>query len=140
MELVKQIKHAKNLNVHQLSQYNDMVQPYEKDLHDFMQTIYGDLIQYFSTYLKCIAKPVYVMIQDPSKICECEHEINIIHQHLEITILQPIQNKIKMFIRHQNLEFIKMVTLYFMLNIPMIIHLYSNKLDQLYHLIDKQKR
>ncbi len=139
MELVNQIKRAKKLNVSQLRQYNDMIHPHESILRDFMQTIYSDLIHYFSIYLKSIATPVYSMIQGDTKKWECENEINNIRHHLELTILNPIQDKLKTFIRYKNLEFIKMVTLYFMLNIPMIIHLYSDKLDQIYHLIDKHR-
>ncbi len=140
MELVKQIKHAKQLNVSQLSRYNEQIQPYCMDLHEFMQTIYSDLITYFSTYLKNIAFHVHTMIHDRSKLWECEQNINTIRNDLELTMLEPIQHKLKNFVRYKNLEYIKMVSLYFMLNIPMIIHLYTEKIDKLHILIDKQKR
>lgn len=139
MELVKQIKHAKKLNVKQLCQYNEMIQPYSIHLDDFMKSIYNDLIHYFSSYLTSISSHVYILIQDQSRAWECENKIIKIRHDLELTILEPIQHKFKLFIRNKNLEFIKIVTLYFMLNIPMIIHLYSDKVEQIYRLIDKHK-
>jgi hypothetical protein len=140
MELVKQIKQSKKLNFNQLFEYNHMVQPYEPQLREFIQIIYHDLTMYYSTYLRNIACYVHTMIHDVSRMLECENKINMIRQNLEVTMLQPIHNKLKDFIRFKNLEFIKIVTLYFMLNIPMIIHLYSEKIDKLHCLMNKQKR
>jgi hypothetical protein len=140
MELIKQIKHAKQLNVSQLCTYYEQIQPYCLDLHEFMQSIYCDLMMYFSTYLRNVACYVHTMIHDKSKIWECEQHINTIRNHLELTMLDPIQHKLKNFIRYKSLDYIKMVTLYFMLNIPMSIHLYTEKIDRLHKLIDKQKR
>jgi hypothetical protein len=54
-------------------------------------------------------------------------------------MLNPIQNKLRDFIRNKSLEFIKIVIFYFMLNIPMIIHLYNEKIDKLFKIIEHQK-
>jgi hypothetical protein len=140
MELVKHIQYAKQLNFSQLCKFKDMIQSYEHELHDVMQIIYQDLMIYFSTYLRQIAIHVHTYLQDPSKQKECEDNIHQIKHHLEVTMLEPIQDKLKHFIHYQSLEYIKMVTLYFMLHIPMIVHLYSEKIEHLYRLMDRQKR
>ncbi len=139
MELVNQINQAKNLTFSQLCKYNDMVKPYQLQLHDFIQTIYDDLIVYFSIYLRNIATSVHKLIQDRSNINVYENQINIIRHDLELSMLNPIQNKLRDFIRDKSLEFIKIVIYYFMLNIPMIIHLYNEKIDKLFKIIEHQK-
>jgi hypothetical protein len=139
MELVKQINHAKNLSFSQLCKYNDIVKPYHLQLHDFIQTIYDDLVVYFSTYLRNIATSVNNIIQDSSNLYLYENQIYTIRHDLKLSMLNPIQNKLRDFIRNKSLEFIKIVIFYFMLNIPMIIHLYNEKIDKLFKIIEHQK-
>lgn len=139
MELVKQINTAKNLSFSQLTKYNVMVNPYQAELRDFMQTIYDELKLYFDTYLRNIANHVHNMIHDKSNLFSYENKINMIRHDLEVSMLEPIHHKLKIFIRNKSIEFIKIVIYYFMLNIPMIIYSYNEKINKLHNLIDQHK-
>lgn len=136
MNLINTITLAKKLSFKQLIEYEEIVHPYHHELYEFIQEIYIDLTEYFKIYLKRIAKHIHMLINDHST--SHKKDIEQIKEHLDKTLLNQIHCKINNYIRHKKISFIKIVYIYFMLNIPMNIHLYNDKLIKLYHMIEKQ--
>ncbi len=136
MDLIHTINVAKKLTFQQLIEYDDLIQSHPIQLDDFIREIYSDLIIYYKLYLKHMAVHITSLLQDKQEIHK--QRIELLRQQIDTSVLSKINDKMNTYIRHQPVSFIKIICVYFMVNIPMNIHLYNEKLNKLYRIVEKQ--